>query len=154
MSLRAAARAAYTWLRGIMSDDGYIPQAAAVPFRVDGRGRIEILLIRRRDKRKWGIPKGLVDPGDAPRDTALIESDEEAGVTGNVVGEPLGEYTYEKFGGTCRVSVFALRVTEERETFLEQRARERRWYPLDEAVETVAREDVGEMIRALATRLK
>jgi 8-oxo-dGTP pyrophosphatase MutT (NUDIX family) len=154
MTLRAAVRTAYTWLRGMMSDDGYIAQAAAVPFRVTRRGRVEVLLIRRRGKRKWGIPKGLIDPGHTPRQAALIESEEEAGIEGALVGRRLGRYTYEKFGGTCLVTVYALRVTAEREKFLEQRSRERQWFPLDEAARTVAREDVGEMIRDLAARLK
>lgn len=153
MTLRAAVVAAYAWLRGMSSDDGTIPQAAAVPFRRAPDARLHVLLIRRRGKQKWAIPKGLVDPGHTHEQTALIESEEEAGIEGELVGAPLGEYLYEKFGGTCRVVVYALRVTVERERFLEERSRERRWFPLDEAVRVVHRDDVAEMIRQLPIRL-
>jgi phosphohistidine phosphatase len=134
-------------------DDDYIRQAAAVPFRVTDDGRIEVLLIRRRGKSKWGIPKGLVDPGHTPEQTALIESDEEAGIEGELIEPPLGAYTYEKFGGACRVTVFAMRVTAERARWLEERSRERAWYTLEDAAGTVAVGDVGEMIRLLKRRL-
>ena len=153
MTLRAAVVAAYAWLRGMSSDDGTIPQAAAVPFRRTGDGELHVLLIRRRGKQKWAIPKGLVDPGRTHEQTALIESEEEAGIAGELVGPPLGEYLYEKFGGTCRVVVYALRVTTERERFLEERSRERRWFPLDEAARVVHRDDVAEMIRRLGRRV-
>jgi 8-oxo-dGTP pyrophosphatase MutT (NUDIX family) len=152
VNLRAAIVAAYVWLRSMTSDDGTIPQAATIPFRSTDAGGVEVLLIRRRGKDKWGIPKGLVDPGHKHEQTALIESAEEAGVEGALVIPPLGDYTYEKFGGTCRVIVYALRVTAARERFLEDRSRERRWFPLEEAARTVHRQDVGEMIRQLPSR--
>src|SRR5688572_24972400 len=53
-------------------------QAAAIPFREDG-GRIEVLLIRRKDK-PWGIPKGNIDTGRSARESALNEAREEAGI--------------------------------------------------------------------------
>ena len=152
-TLRAAIVAAFAWLRSMAQGDGTIPQAAAVPFRTAPSGGVEVLLIRRRGKKKWGIPKGLVDPGNTREQTALIESTEEAGVSGEILGPPLGEYTYEKFGGTCRVVVYALRVTGEHERFPEERSRERRWFPLDEAARAVHRQDVATFVRGLGTRL-
>ena len=152
-TLRAAIVAASAWLRSMAQGDGTIPQAAAIPFRTAASGGVEVLLIRRRGKKKWGIPKGLVDPGNTHEQTALIESAEEAGIDGHIVGPPLGEYTYEKFGGTCRVVVYAMRVTNERDRYLEERSRERRWFPLDEAAGTVHRQDVATFVHGLGTRL-
>jgi phosphohistidine phosphatase len=151
--IRCVVAAAYTWLRRMATGDDYIPQAAAIPFRVADDGRVEVLLIRRRGKAKWGIPKGLVDPGHTPEQTALIESDEEAGVEGQLVGLPLGDYTYQKFGGTCQVTVFALRVTVERTRWLEERSRERQWFALTDAARTVGRDDQAALIEALGRRL-
>ena len=38
-------------------------QAAALPYRVNADGNLEVLLVRRVEKAKWGIPKGLLlDP--------------------------------------------------------------------------------------------
>ena len=141
----------------------YIDQAAAIPYRVDRKtGEVEVLLIRRTDddngkpKRsaKWGIPKGLVDPGLNHEDTAHMESMQEAGVDGPLSDEPVGTFTYEKFGGTCLVQVYAMRVNRVRDTWDEQDFRQRRWFPIGEAAETVGREAVGRLIRKLARRLK
>ncbi|GMU20346.1 MAG: hypothetical protein AMXMBFR13_04430 [Phycisphaerae bacterium] len=129
--------------------DQYIPQAAAIPYRFDAQDQLELLLIRRRKKRKWGIPKGLVDPGHAPQDTARIESFEEAGVRGRLSGVPVGTFTYPKFGGTCRVKVFLLQVTQVFKEFPEQSFRERRWFPWAEAVEAIEREPIKRMAKAL-----
>jgi len=46
-------------------------QAAVIPYRFDADGRIEVLLIRKAEKTKWGIPKGLIDPDMSMRDTWL-----------------------------------------------------------------------------------
>src|SRR5207247_418978 len=52
------------------------PQAAAIPFRrVDGQ--LAICLIRKLTL-PWGIPKGRVEPGETPEQTALREALEEA----------------------------------------------------------------------------
>ena len=137
----------------------YIDQAAAIPYRVDRKsGAVEVLLIRRTDeakgKAKWGIPKGLVDPGFNHEDAAHMEAMQEAGVDGPLSEEPVGQFTYDKFGGTCLVQVFGMRVSKVRDHWDEEKLRERRWFPIDEAARTVGREAVGRLIRRLATRLK
>ena len=130
-----------------------IAQAAAIPFRTDRKtGAVEVLLIRRRDesgrpKAKWGIPKGLVDPGFNHEDAAHAESMQEAGVDGTLSDEPVGSFVYEKLGGTYLVQVYAMRVTRVREHWDEERVRERRWFPIREAAEVVGRESVGRLIR-------
>src|SRR3954462_3527637 len=114
---------------------GQVPfkrQAAAVPFRVLDDGRIEVMLIRRKDK-PWGIPKGGVDVGRTLRDTALNEAAEEAGGHGEVLEDALGEFMYQKKKGECLVSVYAMRVTSIDEHFLEEDFRERKWVVIDEA---------------------
>ena len=142
----------------------YIDQAAAIPYRVDRKtGEVEVLLIRRTDddgggkaKRsgKWGIPKGLVDPGLNHEDAAHMESMQEAGVDGPLSDDPVGTFTYGKFGGTCLVRVYAMRVNRVRDTWDEQHFRQRRWFPIDESADTVGREAVQRLIRKLARQLK
>jgi phosphohistidine phosphatase len=137
----------------------FIAQAAAVPFRTDRRtGAVEVLLIRRRDeagrpKAKWGIPKGLVDPGFNHEDAAHMESMQEAGVDGPLSASPLGEFTYEKFGGTYLVRVYAMKVTKVRDHWDEEDERVRRWFPIAEAADTVGRESVARLIRKLSRQL-
>lgn len=130
-----------------------IPQAAAIPFRVKKDGGVEVLLIRWKEEDKWGVPKGLIDPGNTARETAEIESMEEAGISGELLDTELGQFTYTKFGGTCRVRVFALRVTTEHAEYLENGHRVRHWFPLETAVENVAREPLKAILRALPKAL-
>ena len=60
----------------------YVAQAAAIPYRMDRRtGRPEVLMIRRLDGGKWGLPKGLVDPGLSHPEAAEMEALQAAGMT-------------------------------------------------------------------------
>ena len=127
-------------------------QAAAVPFRILEGGRIEILLIRRRNQ-PWGIPKGGVDPGRTLRDTALNEAAEEAGLHGELLEEPLGDFVYRKQKGECLVTVYGMRVLSMDEVWMEQDIRERCWFGIDEAVNLIGRKEIQPMISKLARML-
>jgi 8-oxo-dGTP pyrophosphatase MutT (NUDIX family) len=123
-----------------------IPQAAAVPFHINGAGTCDVLLIRRRPRGDWGIPKGMIDPGHEAPAAAAIEAFEEAGVEGELMAMTLGAFEYLKLGGTCHVDVFGLRVTCVHDHYDEEHLRERRWFPLAEAVRRVKRPGVAELI--------
>jgi 8-oxo-dGTP pyrophosphatase MutT (NUDIX family) len=87
----------------------YIEQSAVIPYRFR-EGKLEILLITSRNNKRWIIPKGIIDPGMTPQQAALQEALEEAGVKGKVFDDLMGTYTYEKWGGICRVQIFLLEV--------------------------------------------
>ena len=130
---------------------GYVPfkrQSAAVPFRVLDDSRIEILLIRRKDK-PWGIPKGGVEPGRNLRDTALNEAAEEAGLHGELLAEALGEFIYKKQFGELLVTVYGMRVMKLDDHWLEQPFRERRWFGIEEALSLIGRKEIQPMIAKL-----
>ena len=133
--------------------DSKIPQAGAVPFRINRAGDCEVLLIRRRPRGDWGIPKGMIDPGHTASAAAAIEAFEEAGVEGELLPKSLGAFEYAKFGGTCHVDVFGLRVTLVHDRYDEERLRERRWFPLVDAMRMVSRPGVAELIARIEDRL-
>ena len=56
-----------------------IHQAAAVPYRLRN-GSAEFCLITTIRKGLWGIPKGIIDPGETAEQTALKEAEEEASI--------------------------------------------------------------------------
>jgi 8-oxo-dGTP pyrophosphatase MutT (NUDIX family) len=107
-------------------------QSAVIPRR-QGTGGPEVLLITSHKKKRWVIPKGVVDPGMTPPESAAKEAWEEAGIEGTIDETPLGTYRYKKWGGTCTVEVFAMTVTAEAAEWPEANVRERKWVSLKEA---------------------
>jgi 8-oxo-dGTP pyrophosphatase MutT (NUDIX family) len=112
-------------------------QAAAIAIRRKASG-LEVCLIRRRGSNNWGIPKGTIDPGYTPEETALNEAWEEAGLEGRVLGSAIGTYEYEKWYTTLRVAVFVMEVIEEHAEWLESDIRVRRWTSLAQASSLLA----------------
>jgi phosphohistidine phosphatase len=107
-------------------------QAAAIAIRRSG-ATFEVCLIRKKRSATWGIPKGLVDPGDTHEETALKETWEEAGLEGRLIGDAVGIYEYRKWGTTFAVAVYLLEVLEEHADWQEAGYRERRWTSCEEA---------------------
>jgi 8-oxo-dGTP pyrophosphatase MutT (NUDIX family) len=106
------------------------------------RGRPMVAAIRPQGKPEgtWALPKGNLDPGEKPEQTALREVLEETGVAGRLV-EKLGDvkYTYTRRGGLRVfkiVSFYLLRAGRGRLGEIEEAMRvevaEARWLPLDE----------------------
>ena len=137
-----------------MTSPNLIPQAAAIPFRLLSNGNVDVMLIRWAKESAWGIPKGLVDPGNDHRETAIIESMEEAGIEGMLLKEKLGEFTYAKYRGYCRVQVFGLKVLKLYDEYEEKGYRVRSWFPLEEAIKSVAREAVKPIITDLGRKIE
>lgn len=108
-------------------------QAGAVPFRVLPDGTVQVMLITNRDG-GWIVPKGMIDRGHTPEQTAQTECMEEAGVLGQLGPSVIGTYEYDKGHKRCRVRLFALRVSEEMERWPEGRWRKRQWLSQKDAV--------------------
>src|SRR5262249_53676649 len=106
----------------------WIPQAAALPVK-GGR----VCLVSSSSGKRWVIPKGLIDSGKTAAEMALQEAWEEAGLTGVLQPEPLGSFTYQKYGGTCHVTVFLMSVAQAAEDWPERTLRERIWVSPREA---------------------
>jgi 8-oxo-dGTP pyrophosphatase MutT (NUDIX family) len=132
-------------------------QYAALPYRAKGKSELEIMLVTSRGSRRWIIPKGWPKRGIPPHDTAAKEAFEEAGVVGKVSKRPIGSYPYDKIlkkGNTasCRVQVFALRVTRQHKSWPEKDERQIRWYPPIEAARFIQEPHLRRIIRKFAKR--
>ena len=149
------------------------PSAGILLFR-ERAGLIEVLLIkpggpfwRNKDSGAWMIPKGMVEPGEAPAEAALREFEEETGVRLSVVPFPLarirqsGGKTVEAFAAEGDLDPAALRSIEfemewpprsgRRQSFPE--AEEARWMTLAEARELMLPSQLP-LLEALEARLK
>jgi 8-oxo-dGTP pyrophosphatase MutT (NUDIX family) len=128
-------------------------QSAALPWRRNLEGEVEVLLITSRETRRWVIPKGWPIKGKGSAKSAAQEAFEEAGVVGKTCKGPIGSYGYDKRlkNGRLqhvRVAVFSLKVEVEHETYPELGQREKRWLPVAEAARQV---DEPELMLLLAT---
>lgn len=120
-------------------------QSAAIPYRIKKKTP-QILLIRNRSDKRWIVPKGIIEDWQSPEEAASEEAYEEAGVRGTIIGGVLGSYEYRKWGGTCRVDVFLLRVENELADWPEADFRRRKWAGVDEAMEIVDNGDLQRLI--------
>src|SRR5437660_10491660 len=85
-------------------------QYAALPYRLSGKSRTEVMLVTSRETQRWIIPKGWPQSGKAPHDSAAREAFEEAGAVGAVGTRAVGSCPYQtrvKYGG---VTVFEVEV--------------------------------------------
>ena len=100
-------------------------QAAVVPYRIR-KARVEVALVTTSRGKGWIVPKGSVDHGERPREAAIREAEEEAGLRGVVTRKPIGRYHHVKGNGRRRVDVYLMRVTNVLERWLEDNLRRRR----------------------------
>jgi phosphohistidine phosphatase len=122
-------------------------QAAVIPYRIRNK-RVEIALVTTFKGKSWIVPKGWIDDGERPRDAALREAEEEAGLRGVVARKPLGRYRHVKSKGRRHVEVYPMRVTEVLEHWLEDRFRRRRWMRVRDAADCL-REELQQFIHDL-----
>jgi 8-oxo-dGTP pyrophosphatase MutT (NUDIX family) len=120
----------------------WIRQTGVIPIK-GGR----VCLVTSSSGKRWVIPKGLIDTGKTAGEMALQEAWEEAGLVGVLEPEPIGSYVYEKWGGTCHVTVFLMQVTDALDDWPERALRQRVWLTPLQALARI--EDVGlrEIIR-------
>jgi phosphohistidine phosphatase len=123
-------------------------QSAALPFRIGPCG-VEVLLVTSRRGGRWILPKGIVEPGQSADRSAAREAYEEAGLTGQVDGRPIGSYRCEKWGGVCTVEVFPMRVAEVLADWPERNERSRRWHGWEDAAAVAGDPGVAAVIRLL-----
>lgn len=108
-------------------------------------GRVEVALVCVGPRRRWQLPKGLVDPGETPELTALREVREEAGIDTELVA-PLDTVEYwfyaeeqgERVRFHKRVHFFLLRFRGGSVADHDYEVLEARWVPLADAGKMLA----------------
>ncbi len=131
-------------------------QVAALCWRLR-EGAVEVLLITSRDTGRWIIPKGWPIIGLTAAGSAAREAWEEAGVQGQLLDQPLGQYLYDKIARPaaaqpCAVAVFPLRVETLHNRFPERKQRRRKWFPATEAALLVAETELRLLFELAAQR--
>lgn len=129
-----------------------ILQSATIPYRMK-KGSPEFCLITSIGKGNWGFPKGLIDPGETSIEAALKESDEEAGLAGEIKGKPLGRFVYEKWGTELEVTVYLMEVSEAAEEWDEMQVRKRAWCNEAKARSRLHRPEYQELLCTAVKRI-
>lgn len=132
--------------------DFFFHQSAVIPYRFES-DKLEILMITSRKKKRWVIPKGIIEPGFSPSDSAAKEALEEAGIEGRVSKTPVGNYQYDKWGGTCAVEVYTLQVEQVWDEWMED-FRDREWLNLDTAIDRAEEPGLKQILRDLPSFLE
>lgn len=128
-------------------------QVAALCWRAQSDGLVEVLLISSLNSKRWIMPKGWPQEGASLAGSAAREAYEEAGVTGDISDTPLGSYHYlkEKKDGSgmpCMVEVFDLKVTGNATDWPEKGAREMAWLSAEQAAVQVCEPGLRGILRA------
>ena len=131
----------------------YYTQSSVIPYRVRN-GQVEILVIASSKKHHLVVPKGIQEPGLSPQASAAREALEEAGIEGEVAAAALGSYTCEKWGATCTVTVYPMKVTRViADEEWEESHRGRRWLSPEKAASQLKQAELGPLVKKLAAML-
>lgn len=114
-------------------------------------GKVEVLLVTSRRRKRWIIPKGWPVDGAKPVDAAETEAWEEAGVNGKAHSVCLGIYSYLKEFDEgdrlpCVVAVFPIKVKKVAREWPEMGSRRRKWLSQKAAAKVVDDRELGEII--------
>ena len=122
-------------LKGVFRQSGVLPV-------LDDR----LVLITARKSDRWIIPKGYVEKGLSPADSAAKEAYEEAGLIGVVHYRQTGQFRYQKFGKHFSVQVFPLFIETMLDEWDEMRDRRRKLVTPAEALEMVCHDELKQII--------
>lgn len=118
---------------------------------------VEVLICKDAGYHRWVLPKGLINTGEEPEQTAVREVEEEVGVKARVI-EALGEpekYVYKARGVLVFKSVYYFLMAYESgsEAEHDHEMEAVRWATFDEAIELVAYKGAKDVLRRAQTRV-
>jgi ADP-ribose pyrophosphatase YjhB (NUDIX family) len=106
-------------------------QSGALVYRIDRRNRRQVLLVRKRRSKRWGIPKGTAEPHLSLAQNAAKEVFEETGVKGTLEPHSIGMFRTTKRAPQGKqileIWVYLLRALETTKDFPESGERETKW---------------------------
>src|SRR4051812_30905989 len=126
-----------------------LTHAGGVVCRDEGSGSRFLLVRASRPPFDWVIPKGHIEPGETPEQTASREVAEEAGV-GADVERAVGDLRFQARGQLINVRYFAMRY---RADVPAAEDRELQWCSLADCERLLLFEDAREMVRRTARAL-
>jgi 8-oxo-dGTP pyrophosphatase MutT (NUDIX family) len=133
--------------------------AGGVVFR-RVEGAVDLALAARRTRHgdlAWGLPKGLVEPGEEPAETAVREVREETGLVAEIrssLGAIRYWYVWEGVRVRKVVDVFLMEAVGGDVSEHDHEMEEVRWFPLAEAVEAASFRSERDVVERAAAALR
>jgi 8-oxo-dGTP pyrophosphatase MutT (NUDIX family) len=121
-----------------------VPQGGGIVFRRNGDDVSILLVTAKREPDLWVLPKGHIEPGESEAETALRETHEEAGVTGELIGRVGKPLEFDNGREFVRVQYFLIRAVSES---AHTDGRRKQWFPFDAAVDAVRFEETRQLLR-------
>lgn len=126
-------------------------QAAAICWRLDRPGDVEMLLETSLDTARWIIPKGNCKKVERSHQAAQREAPEESGVVGKAKKKPVGFFIYLTDGQRpTTVAVHLLHTRFLRDVFAERGARTMPWVQPSTSAGMVREPDLSSIFMVMA----
>jgi 8-oxo-dGTP pyrophosphatase MutT (NUDIX family) len=123
------------------------------------QGGVDVALAARRTRRgdlAWGLPKGLVEKGEDPSQTAVREVQEETGLQAEIL-RPLGDisywYVWEGERIKKQVTFFLMEAVGGDISRHDHEMEEVRWFPLDQSARKASYPSERDVLRRAADAL-
>ena len=128
-----------------------VAQAGGIAFRGSGRDLTILLVTSKKVPDYWIFPKGHVEPGETAADAGVRETQEEAGVTGELLGPVGAPLVFDWAGTRYSVQYFLIHATAEAPA---TDGRVIAWLPVDEALARLTFEDTRRLLRHAQTMIE
>ncbi|WP_280821551.1 NUDIX hydrolase [Pseudaminobacter soli (ex Li et al. 2025)] len=121
-----------------------------LPWRRTKRGEIKVLLVAPRGGEHWSLPSGLPGNDRTPRQTAMSEAFEKAGVVGHLDAGPIGSYSSQAAAPSpCVVEIYRLKVRGTLTNWPASTRCKRRWFRLDDAIQVVSNAGLKQLLASI-----
>lgn len=137
--------------RPVIDEAVHETTSGGIVFRRDAKTKQLQLLLIQDAKNRWTIPKGHVEPGEEPKETAEREIREETGLQEMKVMNWLGKVNFRYRRGHTLVLMtmhiyLVQAVGETHKVKPEDWMNDIKWLPAHNAIDKIAYEDIGKLI--------